>query len=391
VSGSRLQHLLERAGDDRRAEAEQRAWPVVRAAVAEPAHRRVSRPLAVLAATAAAGLLAVIAVTSPGAAVADWVRDHVVGKPGAKHAAPALTHLPGGGRMLVTGPDGIWVVAQDGSRRLLGGYRGATWSPRGLYVGAWRGHELTAMEPGGKVHWSLARNGPIGAADWSPDGYRIAYLSGRSLRVVAGDGTGDVEVRTRVTPVAPQWKPRAPHLLALAPRPTVVDVLATDARALAWRRVVAEPVRTLGWSGDGRLLAVAGRKTIAVLDGADGTLRRRIVLPAGFSLTAIAFANGGHQLAAAVNSRDGRARAIAVDLDRRGAPRTLFAGAGRFADVQWSPDDRWVLISWPAANQWLFLRSARVSGVSAVRDIARQFDPDAPHARFPAVADWCCG
>jgi hypothetical protein len=92
-----------------------------------------------------------------------------------------------------------------------------------------------------------------------------------------------------------------------------------------------------------------------------------------------------------VNSTDGRARALAVDLRaRESKPRTLFAGMGAFATVRWSPDDRWVLISWPAANQWLFLRSASVSGVSAVRDIARQFDPGARHARFPAVADWCC-
>jgi hypothetical protein len=76
---------------------------------------------------------------------------------------------------------------------------------------------------------------------------------------------------------------------------------------------------------------------------------------------------------------------------RNSRPRQLFTGAGRFSQVQWSPDDRWVLISWPAADQWLFLRSARVSGVSAVRDIARQFDPGVRAARFPAVADWCCG
>ena len=81
-----------------------------------------------------------------------------------------------------------------------------------------------------------------------------------------------------------------------------------------------------------------------------------------------------------------------MNASRRNAtPRTLFAGRGRFTAVQWSPDDRWLLISWPAANQWLFLRATPVPGVSAVRDIARQFDPGVRRARFPAVADWCCG
>jgi hypothetical protein len=81
-----------------------------------------------------------------------------------------------------------------------------------------------------------------------------------------------------------------------------------------------------------------------------------------------------------------------LDVGRRTSkPLTLFAGVGRFTQVRWSPDDHWILISWPAANQWLFLRSARVSGVSAVRDVARQFDPGIRRTRFPAVADWCCG
>jgi WD40-like Beta Propeller Repeat/WD domain, G-beta repeat len=393
MSAGHLQRLLERAGDDGRARAELRAWPVVREAVrAEPPPRRVGRPLALVAAVVAAGLLAVVAVTSPGAAVADWVREHIVGKQRAEHAAPALTHLPGGGHMLVAAPAGVWVVAPDGSRRLLRGYRGATWSPRGLYVGTWRGHELFAIEPGGKVHWSLARPGAIRAADWSPDGYRIAYLSGRSLRVVAGDGTGDAQLRARVAMVAPVWRPRAPHMLAFAAHPRAVDVVATDARALAWRHTLRQRVRALAWSPDGRLLAVAGRTSIAILDSAGGTARRRIHAPPGFTVAALAFAARGHELAIAVNSADGRARALAVDGGRRATrPRTLFAGAGRFTGVQWSPDDRWVQISWPAANQWLFLRSARVAGVSAVRDIARQFDPGVRRARFPAVADWCCG
>ncbi|HEX6714148.1 MAG TPA: hypothetical protein VF066_12215 [Thermoleophilaceae bacterium] len=393
MSDGHLQRLLERAGDDGRARAELRAWPVVREAFAQerPAHAWARRPLAFAAAVAAAALLAVVAATSPGAAVADWVRDHIIGKPGVKHSAPALTHLPGGGRMLVAARAGVWVVGADGSRRLLRGYDGATWSPRGLYVGAWRGHELSALEPNGRVHWSLARSGPIAGADWSPDGYRVAYLAGSELRVVAGDGTGDARVRARAATVAPRWRPRAPHLLAFAVRPRVVDVVATDARALAWRHSLHAPVRELAWSPDGRLLAVAGTRAITVLDGTSGRLRRRIAAPRGFTVSAIAFAQRHSRLAIALSSSAGRARALSVDLARLGTePRTLFTGAGRFAALRWSPDDRWVLIAWPAANQWLFLRSTRVSGVSAVRDIARQFDPGVRAARFPAVAGWCC-
>jgi hypothetical protein len=396
VTDERLQRLLERAGDDGRAQAELRAWPVVDEAFAQQRaaapRRRVLRPLLAVAGLAALAVIVALAVTRPGAAVADWVRDHIVGTPGVEKAAPALTRLPGGGRMLVTSRGGVWVVNRDGSRRLLSGYRGATWSPRGLYVGAWRGHELLAVEPDGRVHWSLARRGAIRAADWSPDGFRIAYLTGRSLRVVAGDGTGDTQLRVRVAPVAPAWKPTGPHLLAFAPRARVVDLVATDARALAWRHSLPQATRALAWSADGRVLAAAGRTRVTVLDGATGMVRRRIAAPAGFAISAIAFAHRGHQIAATVRGRDGHSRAITVAVaGRHTRPRLLFAGAGRFAQVQWSPDDHWVLIAWPAANQWLFLRSTRVSAVSAVRDIAHQFNPGSRAARFPAIADWCCG
>jgi dipeptidyl aminopeptidase/acylaminoacyl peptidase len=396
MSDDRLQRLLERAGDDGRAVAEQRAWPVVHEAFvqrrADPPPRRVPRPLLAFAAVTLLALIAALAVTDPGAAVAKWVRDHVVGKPGIQKSAPALTRLPGRGRMLVSARQGVWVVDADGSRRLLRGYDGATWSPHGLYVGAWRRHELFAIEPGGRVHWSLARGGRIRAADWSPDGYRIAYLTGRSLRVVAGDGTGDTQLRRRVAPVAPAWKPNAPHLLALAPRARVVDVVGADARTLAWRHAVPQRTLSLAWSADGRLLAAAGRTRVTILDGASGRTRRQVPAPHGFRITAIAFAHAGRRLAVALSSSNGQARALTIDLGARHSRlRQLFAGAGRFSQVQWSPDDRWVLISWPAADQWLFLRSARVSGVSAVRDIARQFDPGVRAARFPVVGGWCCG
>jgi dipeptidyl aminopeptidase/acylaminoacyl peptidase len=396
VTDQHLQRLLERAGDEGRAQAQVAAWPVVREAFAQEhaAARRpqLRRPVLALAGFAALAAIVALSVTKPGAAVADWVRDHIIGTPGVEKAAPALTRLPGGGRMLVNAPGGVWVVNADGSRRLLSGYRGATWSPHGLYVGAWRGHQLFAVEPGGRVHWSLARSGRIHAADWSPDGFRIAYLSGHSLRVVAGDGTGDVQLRARVAHVAPAWKPTGPHLLALAAHSHVVDLVATDARALAWRHRVPQAARALAWSADGRLLAVAGRTTVTILDGATGAVRMPIRMPSGFSLGALAFAHRSPRLAVAVRARSGEARAMAMTLGARaGRVRLLFAGAGRFSQLQWSPDDRWVLLAWPAANQWLFLRSTRVSAVSAVRDIARQFDPGSRGARFPAIADWCCG
>ena len=77
------------------------------------------------------------------------------------------------------------------------------------------------------------------------------------------------------------------------------------------------------------------------------------------------------------------------DLNQR--PRVLFAGLGTFTDLAWSPDTRWLLVAWKQANQWLFIRSNRVSKVDAVANITREFAPGGRGAApFPGVSSWCC-
>ena len=139
----------------------------------------------------AAALVLGLALTGPGAAVADWVRDAIDSGDGSSRP---LTSLPAPGRLLVQSGQGPWIVTEEGSKRRLGPYAEATWSPRGLFVAATRPRELFALDPKGGVRWSLARRAGVHQARWSPDGFHIAYLSGESLRVVAGDGTGDVRI-----------------------------------------------------------------------------------------------------------------------------------------------------------------------------------------------------
>jgi hypothetical protein len=402
VSDERLQRLLIRAGDAGRAESEARAWPLVEAAfhARSPAAHRPRVPRAAFACALAALIAVVLAVTPSGSAIADWVRDTIAGNPGAKHAAPALTHLPGGGRLLVHSRAGIWVVNADGSRRLLGRYDGATWSPQGLYVAVWRGHELLAVEPGGRVHWALARHDRVRRAGWSPDGFRIAYLAD-GLRVVAGDGTGDRLIADGAALVTPRWQPRAPHVVAFAPTRTSVEALATDAGAQIWRVYLHHRIRAMTWTADGRLLVVAGGRMVTAFDGATGRVAALFRLGRGSSAAAIAAAPRGHRIALIANGRGARARAVVVNLGpariaprslraHRPRARTIFAGAARFDQVAWSPDARWIAISWPAANQWLFVRSTGVPALRAVGGIARQFDPGARRPAFPQLSAWCC-
>ena len=109
-----------------------------------------------------------------------------------REAQPALFSLPhpGGCSSPPTRAPG-WST-QDGSKRLLGNYREASWSPFGRFVVASRANELVALTPEGDVRWSLARP-DVRFPRWggTQTDTRIAYLSGGQLRVVGGDGKGD--------------------------------------------------------------------------------------------------------------------------------------------------------------------------------------------------------
>ncbi len=134
MSEERLRALLREEPIPGAAEAERRGLALLERAYAErrPAARPVMPRLAV--ALAAAALLAALLLSPAGAAVRNWIGD--VFTAGVRNAQPALTEVPGGGRLLVQSSRGPWVVQPDGSRRLLGHYEEASWSPHGLFVAA---------------------------------------------------------------------------------------------------------------------------------------------------------------------------------------------------------------------------------------------------------------
>ncbi len=198
----------------------------------------------------AAGLL-----SPPGRAVLDGVREVV----GVKKAQPALFSLPAAGRLLVTADSGAWVVDEDGSKRLLGSYPEASWSPLGRFVVASRRNELVALTPGGEVRWTLARPN-VRFPRWggTKTDTRIAYLSHGRLRVVGGDGRGDRLLDRLAAEQSPAWQPGTGqqgtgHRLAYARRDGTVRVVDTDTGAVLDRdapRSLLETAPTL--SPDGR-------------------------------------------------------------------------------------------------------------------------------------------
>jgi hypothetical protein len=305
-------------------EARERSWTTLETAFRErePVERRRTMVRPVLVVAVVTALLAAV-LSPPGRAVLDEIRKTV----GIESAQPALFSLPTSGRLLVASDAGVWVVNEDGSKRLLGPYREASWSPFGRFVVATRENELAALEPDGEVRWTLARPG-VRSPRWTgtQTDTRIAYVDDTGLRVVAGDGTDDrLLVAGYRGPIA--WRPGSGFVLAYADHPgrvTLYDVAAG--------RVVER--------------SAPGRVEASPL----GVIRRR-----GPSSELV---SGG---------------------------RVVLRTPGRLADVESSPDGRWLVVGWPAADQWVFVR-ADGSGLRAVANVSEQFRSRS----FPRVEAWCC-
>jgi hypothetical protein len=383
--------------------AERRSLGVILAAHVErqPAQRRPALPrlaVALVAATLLAGLL----LTSAGAAVRDWIGE--VFTVGIRDAEPALTEVPGGGRLLVSSPQGSWVVQPDGSRRLLGRYGDATWSPRGLFVGVTSGHALSAVEPDGTVHWSLSAEAEASDPRWSPSGFRIAYRAGPTLRVVAGDGTGDRPVGRAVASVPPVWAPVGPHLLAYLDGRGGLHVVNADTGEIVGRTEAAAGAVGLDWSPDGQRLLEATRRSLSLREVRLGKLAgrldlgaaQRLRLPAGATVRSASFSPRDGTIAALLGlpsqgARPPRSELMLID-PANGAMRPLFTAPGRLTDLAWSPNGRRLLIAWADADQWLFIPTAGRGGVRAIGGISDEFDPGGEPGRgsFPGIDGWCC-
>lgn len=370
-----MRRQLERVELPRAGEAEERARSVVLGAFAErepvPARRRP--PVVAIAALVLAAL-AVAAVSPPGRAVVDSMREAV----GVERAQPALFRLPTAGSLLVSSEAGTWVVDQNGKKRLLGTYREASWSPFGRFVVAARRNELAALDPDGAVRWTLARR-DVRFPRWSgtQTDTRIAYLSGGSLRIVGGDGESDRLLRTGVRKLAPAWRPRDGFVMTYVDRGGKVVTENVERGVVLWRRQYPRPVLQLAWSADGRRLLVRQPQRVDVLTR-DGSLLTGL-RGNGASVTGSAFRGNLHESSHAL-AANGEAQVL-----HTGPGGRLFTGAGRFSELAWSPDGRWLLVGWPAADQWVFVR-ADGRRIRAFSNVSAQFRSRS----FPRIEGWCC-
>jgi hypothetical protein len=367
-----------------------RAWAVLADAHASrvPVVRTRRRGRVIALAFAALLLLAAVAVAADSPR---WVRS-VLGTVESPHPVRAsLGSLPAG-RLLVSSSRGTWIVRGDGTRLRLGPWTAATWSPRGLYLAAWRGRELSAVAPNGRVAWTLAAPAAVRDARWSPDGYRIAYRRARGLAVVAGDGTGPRVVSASVRPVAPAWRPGDPHTLAWVGARGTVEVRDVDTGRVVWRSAApVGAVRELLWSAGGKRLLARGPHRLVVID-VHANRVRRVALPDATTVTSAAWAPRGRRVALALRSR--AASRVVITTSERLPRRPALAAPGTLTSLAWSPDASRLLGRWSDSDQWLLLpmggspaRAGTAAGrtrVQAIGGISRRF------GGTPAVQGWCC-
>ena len=68
----------------------------------------------------------------------------------------------------------------------------------------------------------------------------------------------------------------------------------------------------------------------------------------------------------------------------------MFEGPGRISNLVTSPDLAWIAAGWPAADQFLFFKSAprRLGKVDAVSNVTGEFSPGAGVGAFPIILGW---
>jgi hypothetical protein len=369
------------------ADAQDRTWQVVRAAYSErpPLRRsRLRRPVAAFASvTVLVGALA-LALSPAGATVGRWIR-HALG---VKHAASALYSLPTRGSLLVSGASGTWKVAADGAARRIGPWQSASWSPHALYIAATSAKQLVAVDPHGTPHWALARPAVSDARWYPPTGYRIAYRSRDDLRIVAGDGTGDHLLAAHVGAVAPTWRPRHPYEVSYVEASGRVVTRDADTGARIWSVRPRVGVKELAWSANGARLLALGPAGASIYDSR-GRLVDSIRPVPGAALLGGALAPDAHSLALIRGGADGDVVVGQLVAGGVSKLRAVLSGSG-LRQLDFSPDGRWLLVSWPAADQWVFVRVAGKPRIAAVSRIARQFAIRSSTPGWPKIEGWCC-
>jgi len=191
--------------------------------------------------------------------------------------------------------------------------------------------------------------------------------------VVAGDGTGDrLLVAAARGPFA--WRPGFLSQLAYVSASHVL-VRDVDSGRVLWHagRRSTDPVLRMMWSADGKELLQVTAHSLRVYDARGHALAPEDGAPGAVNTDAT-FVGSSHLVALLVNGRT---------LSLFGSRGALFE-AGGLRQLVSSPDGQWLLVTWPAANQWVFVRVQAPHTIRAYSGITGQFG----RGTFPVVAGW---
>jgi hypothetical protein len=163
-----------------------------------------------------------------------------------------------------------------------------------------------------------------------------------------------------------------------------------------WTRPTGSAIK-LEWSASGSRLLVLTRRDAQMLS-ASGQTRTTIKLGGANRLVTGSMSPNGTTLAL-VGQQGVQISHLTPSSGARGAAvASVLPGTG-IHDATWSPNSRWLLISWPTADEWVFVATGKKPHLKATSRIAQRFGQSGTSRRFtqrsgktvlPALDGWCC-
>ena len=251
------------------------------------------------------------------------------------------------------------------------------------FVIAWKGRRLAALDRRGKVRWSLQR--PAAGAARALVAERLPRRLPLGRRPARGRRRRHRRPPPRTARASRRW-PGGRAGRTCSPTPPAATSTSLDVDSGVRLARIQLPRRL-------RPDRLVGRRHAPVRQPPplDRRLRRaraphRPHPDAGRqTVTTFVPARGGSLVAVARRDRT-------VERGRADGPgsrdRVLFRADGRFSRLRFSPSGRWLLVAWPLADQWVYLRpgASGAARVLAAPRVTRRFSGRG----FPQLQGWCC-